>query len=104
MAQNINGLESYFPVHGSIHEDETIDGSVGTLAALEADTRLVIVSPSVAINVTFDGTIPVTSGHGHFYGAWTLITMNEYTASLMKFVCANTGETGFMSVTEMQRT
>ena len=105
MAQNINGLESYFPVPGSIHADETIDDSVQQLAALDPDTRLVIVTPSVSVSVTFDGTDPDTAGHGHRYGAGTLITMNEYTASQFLWIKAfDEDEDGLMTVTEMQRT
>jgi len=103
MAQNVNTLEAYFPVPGVTHADETVDATVRQLAALNAATRLVMVSVSADILATFDGTDPVSGGHGHKYVVDDVIHMNEVSAAAFKWVEAETGVTGLMTVTELQR-
>ena len=105
MALNINGLESYFPVPSVTHADETVDSTVRQLAALNSATRLVLLTPTRAINVTFDGSDPVKDGHGVLYGAGEKFSVNEVTAAAIKWVLAYTGDTdGTMTVMEFKRT
>lgn len=104
MAQDISGLESYFPVAGVQHADQTVDGTVRTISALNAGTRLVLASPNRAVLVTFDGTSPAADGRGHLYGPGSTIIVNEYTCSQIKYIRAYADDSaGVITVTEMQR-
>ena len=105
MAMNVNTLESYFPAPGVQHAAETIDATVRQLGALDADTRLVVITPNVAIRVTFDDQDPVTDTFGHVYNAGETVPMNEVTAAAMKWTRAYTGDAdGSITVSEMKRT
>ena len=100
MSQNVISVEGYFPVPGVTHANETVDGSVGTLAALHADTRLVMISVTADITASFDGVDPVVGGHGHPYVVGDVLHMNEVMAKAMKWISAGTG---VMAVTELER-
>ncbi len=104
MAHDISGLESYFPVPAVQHADQTVDGTVRVISALNTKTRLVLASPNRAVLVTFDGTDPAADGRGHLYGPGSTIIVNEYTASQINYILAYADDTdGIMTVTEMQR-
>jgi hypothetical protein len=100
MSLNVISVEGYFPVPGVTHADETVDGSVGTLAALNSRTRLVMVSVTADITASFDGVDPAVGGHGHVYSVGDVIHMNEVMAVAMKWISAGTG---IMAVTELER-
>lgn len=104
MSMNVNTLESYFPVPGVTHADETVDSTVRQLAALNAKTRLVMISVTADILATFDGSIPASDGRGHKYVVDDVIHMNEVSAAAFKWVEAEAGTSGVMTVTELQRT
>jgi len=100
MSLNVISVEGYFPVSGVTHADEVIDGSVGTLAALDADTRLVMISVTADITASFDGVDPAVGAHGHPYVIGDVFHMNEIMAATFKWISAGTG---IMAVTELER-
>lgn len=99
----LNVFENHVPATGITHADEVIDGDVDVLAALDASTKMVLLQPSKAVHVTFDGSAPVTAGHGFTYAAGVPFVLNPVMAKAMKFVWAVANETGAISVQELTR-
>jgi predicted nucleic acid-binding protein len=99
-----NALHNYSPVTGVTHADEAIGAEAAILAvALNEKTELVMMTPTKAIQVTFDGTAPVTGTHGVVFAANVTQTLNRKMADAMKWICAVAEEVGTITVQELTR-
>jgi hypothetical protein len=100
-----NTLENHIPMPGVTHADETITATAAGLAvALNAQTKMVLVTPNVAMRVTFDGTTPVAEGHGHLVQAGQSMPLNRVAAGAMKQVKEYaTDAESILTVTELTR-
>ncbi len=71
--------------------------------ALDEKTTEVMLCPTKAIKVTFDGTDPVTAGHGVIVAADERVILGRAMAQALKLICAVATETGTVSAQELGR-
>ena len=99
-----NALHNYIPVPSVTHADEAIGAEAAVLAvALNEETELVMLTPTKAIQVTFDGTAPLTGTHGLVFAANVTQTLNREMVKAMKWICAVAEEVGTITVQELTR-